>query len=231
MTSVFWTSTQHADRGIDARELFDSQDGVEESAAGSAVSLRHFDTHDSELEELVDERPWDSRLFVHLADEGADVCLGEIPDAVAKDALVFSEDRQRLDVVEGFWRHERILLRALRRGQRPMLSLAQNVHSATTEEARRGQPLACVALIAYAYPRPARGLSADGASRLGALRASSPATGATGATATSLQEPPRRRRRRQQPERSQQGPDPHRHQLRPRRCHRDRQARAIRSWT
>ena len=54
------------------------------------------------VEELVDERPRDSGLFVHLADEGADVCLGEITDAVTKDALVFSEDRQRLDVVEGF---------------------------------------------------------------------------------------------------------------------------------
>jgi hypothetical protein len=66
--------------------------------------------------------------------------------------------------------------------------------------------LACVALIAYAYPRPARGFSADSASRLGALRASSPATGATGATATACVEPSRRRRRTAQPERSQQGP-------------------------
>ena len=33
---------------------------------------------------------------------GRTCACGEIADAVAKDALVFGEDGQRLDVVEGF---------------------------------------------------------------------------------------------------------------------------------
>jgi hypothetical protein len=39
--------------------------------------------------------------LVHLADERSNPGLGELANAVAKDSLVFREDREWLDVVEG----------------------------------------------------------------------------------------------------------------------------------
>src|SRR5437016_14357584 len=55
----------------------------------------HLDTHDAELEELVDEGTGDAAVLVHVADERANLAVGELEDGVTKEALVFGERRQR----------------------------------------------------------------------------------------------------------------------------------------
>ena len=44
---------EDADRRVDARELLDGEDGVEEGAAGAAVGLGDLDAHDAEVEQLL----------------------------------------------------------------------------------------------------------------------------------------------------------------------------------
>ena len=51
----------------------------------------------------------DLRLLVHLADERADLRLGEFADAVAEDALVFGEDGERGSAVGRLLGHGELL--------------------------------------------------------------------------------------------------------------------------
>ncbi len=48
-----------------------------------------LDAHEAELEELREECGVHLLGFVHLADEGGDLCLSELADGVAKEAFVF----------------------------------------------------------------------------------------------------------------------------------------------
>jgi hypothetical protein len=107
---------------------------VEESAVGSAISFRHFDTHDPEVEELVDERPWDSGPFVHLADEGR-TC------APRKSRTLSRKMRSSSARTVNGWTWSRASedttnppARAPERATANAI-IGQNVHSASTEEA------------------------------------------------------------------------------------------------
>ena len=104
------------------------------SGRRAAEGLGDLDAHDAEIEQLVDQRPRDLRLLVHLADERPDLRLGELADAVAEQLLVFGQDRERLGVSATSsvmrvtpWRmHEsdgtQEWNRSLRPGSGPMLS-------------------------------------------------------------------------------------------------------------
>jgi hypothetical protein len=78
---------------------------VEEAAAGAAVRFRYFDAHHTELEQFVDEGLGELGMLVHFADERADAGVGELPDTVAEDALVFGQKSQRLREFGGILRH------------------------------------------------------------------------------------------------------------------------------
>jgi len=68
---------------------------VEERGAGAAERLGDLDRHDTEVEELVDQRARDLGVLVHLADERADFAIREFVDAVAEKRLVLGQRRQR----------------------------------------------------------------------------------------------------------------------------------------
>ena len=87
---------QDADRRIDARELLDREDRVEEPAAAAAERFGDFDAHHAEIEQLVDQRPRDLRLLVHFADERPYLRVREFADAVAEQPLVFGERGERM---------------------------------------------------------------------------------------------------------------------------------------
>ena len=80
---------EDADRGVDGGDLFDGEDFFEEGCGGAALLFRDLDDHEAELEELLEECGVHLLGFVHLADEGGDLCLRELADSVAKEALVF----------------------------------------------------------------------------------------------------------------------------------------------
>src|SRR4051812_4538668 len=67
---------------------------MEERGAGAAVLLRYFDRHHPEPEELVDERPGQVCLLIHVADPRPDFGVREFVNAVAKELFVFRERRQ-----------------------------------------------------------------------------------------------------------------------------------------
>ena len=60
---------------------------MKEARAGAAERFRNLDAHDAEVEQLGDEPVGDSGLLVHLADQRPDFAVGELVDAVAKQAL------------------------------------------------------------------------------------------------------------------------------------------------
>ena len=68
---------------------------MEERAADAAVRLRNLDAHHAEVEQLVDQRARDLRLFVHLAHERPDLRVGEFAHAGAQQLLVFGEVGER----------------------------------------------------------------------------------------------------------------------------------------
>jgi hypothetical protein len=64
---------------------------MKETASGAPQRFRDFDPHHAELEQFVDERSWNLRVFVHLADEGLDFSGGKLADALAKELLVLCQ--------------------------------------------------------------------------------------------------------------------------------------------
>jgi hypothetical protein len=116
---------EHAHGGIDAGQFFDGQHGMEEPAPGAAVGLRHFDAHDAQFEELIDERLGELRMLVHFPHERPNASFGELTDAVAEDNLILGEYCERLSVIRGFLGHERGLLKITQNmTEWPMLSSA-----------------------------------------------------------------------------------------------------------
>ena len=55
MTSVFCTSTSTPTGRIDPRQRLDREHGVKEGGAGAAKLFRDLDSHDAEVEQLVDQ--------------------------------------------------------------------------------------------------------------------------------------------------------------------------------
>ena len=69
---------------------------MEEARLAAAVALGNLDAHDTEIEQLVDERPADLRVLVHFAHVWTDFPTGEFVDTVAKQAFVFGQNGQRV---------------------------------------------------------------------------------------------------------------------------------------
>ncbi len=96
---------QHADRRVDARERLDGEHRVEEARAAAAVGVRDLDAHHAEVEELGEQALVDLGVLVHVADERADLAVGELVHAVAEELFVFGERRSapggRLGVLGG----------------------------------------------------------------------------------------------------------------------------------
>ena len=86
---------EHANRRVDARQRLDGEHGVKEAGAAAAQVFRDLDPHDAEPEQLVDERAGNRGVLVHLADERADLAVGELVDAVAEQPLFVGERGQR----------------------------------------------------------------------------------------------------------------------------------------
>ncbi len=63
---------QDSGRGIDAGELFDGENGLEEGAAATTVLLRNLNTHEPELVKLLDQRVIHRAALIHLPDKGTD---------------------------------------------------------------------------------------------------------------------------------------------------------------
>ena len=223
MTSVFWTSTSTPTDGIDPRERFDGQHGVEERGAGAAVALGDLDAHDAELEQLVDELAGHLGVLVHLADERPDLAVGEFVDAVAEQRFVFGQTRQRR-AGRSVSRH--VLPRtSFGKGQSAREALERGMVSSTHAAIRRR---------GWSTMRRITALVSSWHRRCSLLARMEPARPqAQPAPAPSAQPPPAaRRRRRPRPDagaapasrRRRAAGVPHRHQLRARRRHRHRQA-------
>src|SRR5206468_10977535 len=68
---------------------------MKEAGAAATEAVGDLDTHDTEVEEFVDELLWNFGVLVHLANERADFLIGELPDAVTKQPFVVREQGQR----------------------------------------------------------------------------------------------------------------------------------------
>src|SRR6185295_12922727 len=62
---------------------------------GPAHRLRDLDSHDAEIEALVDELAGDLGLLVHLGHERTHLGLGEVPYLLAEHPLVLGEVGER----------------------------------------------------------------------------------------------------------------------------------------
>ena len=71
-------------------------------AAGAAVRLGNLDGHDTEVEQLVDQGVRDLTRFVHLADMGAHLRIGERPDVGSEKVLILGQSAQRRGSVGSF---------------------------------------------------------------------------------------------------------------------------------
>ena len=87
---------QNPDRRIDAGELLDRENRLEERAAAAAVLLWNFDAHQSELVKLLDQGMIHHAALIHLLYQRTDGLFGKPADVVAKKLLVFSQGKQRL---------------------------------------------------------------------------------------------------------------------------------------
>ena len=85
----------HAGGSVHARQLFHRQNRLKELAARATILLRHFDPHQPELKELVDEIFVEDALFVHLLHQRTNFLFGELADVVTKENFVFREAGQR----------------------------------------------------------------------------------------------------------------------------------------
>ena len=120
---------QHTDGWVDAREFLDDEHGMEESPARPAVSFGHLDRHDPEREQLVEERPRDLRVLVHLADERSDPALGKLTHASAQQLLVVGQfGERRRQVVSGGRRHGPNAIIGVIGSWRPRRLAARHLH-------------------------------------------------------------------------------------------------------
>ena len=94
-TSVFCTSTSTPTDGSTRDSSSTTSTAWKKRAARAAVRVGNLDAHDAQIEQLVDESPGNLGVLVHLADERADLGVGELPHAVAKEPLVFGQACQR----------------------------------------------------------------------------------------------------------------------------------------
>ena len=85
----------HAHRGIDARQLLHRKDGFEECSAAAAVLLRDLDAHQSQFEEVLDQRRLEDALLVHFLNVRSDGFVGKLANGVAKQGFVFGQRDQR----------------------------------------------------------------------------------------------------------------------------------------
>ncbi len=85
----------HAGRGVHGGEFFDGQDGLKEGAALAAVFLGDFDSHETHVEELLDDLLAEDAGLVHFAHKGADLLAGELAHRGLEESFVFGERRQR----------------------------------------------------------------------------------------------------------------------------------------
>ena len=85
----------NAGGGVHARQFLDGENGFEECSGAATELLGNLDTHQAELEELVNQRVVEHAFLVHFAGERRDLFFREPADVVAKELLVFGERQQR----------------------------------------------------------------------------------------------------------------------------------------
>ena len=85
----------HARGSIHARKLLNRENRLKELAARTTVLLGHLNSHQPELEELVNEVFVEDTFFVHLLYQRANFLFSELADVVAEKNLVFREAGQR----------------------------------------------------------------------------------------------------------------------------------------
>jgi hypothetical protein len=83
----------HGDRDgrVDARQLLDRNRVGHRVPAGAAVALRNRETHEAELAELGDEVIGEATGEIELLGDGLDTLLGERPNRVANQLLLWSQ--------------------------------------------------------------------------------------------------------------------------------------------
>src|SRR6266852_3092694 len=69
---------------------------MKKAGATTIEFISNLDTHDAQGEQLVDERAWDLRVLVHLANQWPHLALGELGDRIPKQLFVLIEDSQGL---------------------------------------------------------------------------------------------------------------------------------------
>ena len=71
-------------RGVHPGKFFDSQNGLKEGASSAAILLRNLDSHQAELEELLDQTLVKDALLIHFFGQGTHLLVGKLPDVVAE---------------------------------------------------------------------------------------------------------------------------------------------------
>ena len=89
-------------------QLFDDHHRIEERRSGAAPLIGHFDPHDAELEEAIDELFRHLRVAIHVVHERPDPLDGEFANALLEHLLFFGKDGERCarGEVDGLGGHE-----------------------------------------------------------------------------------------------------------------------------
>jgi hypothetical protein len=76
-------------------ERLHRQYSVEQARPGAAERLGHFDPHDAQVEQLVDEIPGNSGLVIHFPHARPDFAGGKFLHALAEQLLVVGQAGER----------------------------------------------------------------------------------------------------------------------------------------
>src|SRR5205807_1771182 len=88
-------------RGVGAGKFLDREDGFEEFTAATTILLGNLNSHQAQVEELLNQILVENALLVHFLGERTNALFGELADVIAKQDFVFSERSQRGRISDG----------------------------------------------------------------------------------------------------------------------------------
>ena len=85
----------HAGGSVHARQFFHCQDRLKELGSASPVLFGNLNSHQSELEEIVDEIFIEDALLIHLLHQRTNLLVGKLANVIAEKNFIFGKVRER----------------------------------------------------------------------------------------------------------------------------------------